>query len=79
MLHQATELLEGVIANGTKDWPPSVPEIHAVQYYGVNLLTKILSGKHEEVGQFNIRKENVMVLENGGLGVASLGENWHES
>ena len=50
LLNGATELLEGVIANGTKDWPPSIPEIHTVQYYGVHILTKILSGKHEEVG-----------------------------
>ena len=49
LLGHGNDLLEGVITNGAKDWPPSIPEIHAVQYYGMKLLSKILSGKHEEV------------------------------
>ena len=52
LLGHGNDLLEGVITNGAKSWPPSIPEIHAVQYYGMNLLSKILSGKHEEVSEF---------------------------
>jgi hypothetical protein len=52
LLGHGNDLLEGVITNGAKDWPPSIPEIHAVQYYGMKLLSKILSGKHEEVRAF---------------------------